>query len=458
MIQPFTAAWLLAQEARALLTRLARLRPYSLSMPMVPAAAIPPAAQSAIENHMIQVRRRLRTLVASFLRWLEAGPGQTASPASIQRRFTFLRMRFNSVISQFDIFADVLTQRSEHGVGVWVAGLDDVAADALRIPGSTLQAPPVICYVDRGHGAAIRRARTRLPGGEENPVAIIRVPRERMVGSGIASSLVHEVGHQAAAMLDLVNPLRPVLQRMADRQRDPVHASAWKCWERWISEIVADLWSVSRIGISSTLGLIGVVSLPRAFVFRLDLEDPHPAPWIRVKLSCAMGHGLYPHPQWARLADLWESFYPPNGLDPAQYRLLRQLEATFPEFVNLLLAHRPRALAGRNLGELLRCPERTPVRLAELYRTWGGAPARLAKAPPSLAFAVIGQARAEGQLEAETESQLLASLLTYWATQSALTSSAQCARANHHRLTDTADQMDRPTQLFENEPKLIPQT
>jgi len=34
-------------------------------------------------------------------------------------------------------------------------------------------------------------------GGGENPVAIVRVPRERMVGNGIASSLVHEVGHQA---------------------------------------------------------------------------------------------------------------------------------------------------------------------------------------------------------------------------------------------------------------------
>ncbi len=59
---------------------------------------------------------------------------------------------------------------------------------------------------------AIRRARTRLPGGGDNPVAIIRLPRERMVGSGIASSLIHEVGHQGAALLDLVNSLRPLLQ------------------------------------------------------------------------------------------------------------------------------------------------------------------------------------------------------------------------------------------------------
>ena len=63
-----------------------------------------------------------------------------------------------------------------------------------------------MCYLDRGHGAAIRRARARLPGGGMSPVAIIRVPRERMVGAGIASSLVHEVGHQAAALLDLNTP------------------------------------------------------------------------------------------------------------------------------------------------------------------------------------------------------------------------------------------------------------
>ena len=69
-----------------------------------------------------------------------------------------------------------------------------------------------VCYLDRGVGAAIRRARTRLPGGGDNPAAIIRVPRERMVGGGIASSLVHEVGHQAAALLGLVSSLRPVLR------------------------------------------------------------------------------------------------------------------------------------------------------------------------------------------------------------------------------------------------------
>jgi hypothetical protein len=40
------------------------------------------------------------------------------------------------------------------------------------------------------------------------------------------------------------------------------------------------------------MGLMAVVSLPRAFVFRLDARDPHPVPWIRVKLSAAVQDGV----------------------------------------------------------------------------------------------------------------------------------------------------------------------
>src|SRR5262249_31002977 len=160
--------------------------------------------------------------------------------------------RFNAVLTQFDIFAEVLAQRSQHEFGVWISGLDAVATDALALPG-VYEPPPVVCYLQRGHGAAIRRARTRLPGGGENPVAVVRVPRERMVGSGIASSLIHEVGHQASALLGLTDSMRPVLQGM-QRKGGP-EQRAWILWERWISEILADFWSLARVGVAATLGL-----------------------------------------------------------------------------------------------------------------------------------------------------------------------------------------------------------
>jgi hypothetical protein len=273
------AIHMLAQEARALLTRLDRLRPFALVEPMVPAAGLFPNAQTAIERSLFHGRQELRELIHWFLAWL-SGPGRRGTGREAQHRFSVLKLRFQAVLNEFDMFSEAITQRSEHDNGPWLSGLDVVAADALALPGAYYQLPPVICYLDRGPGAAIRRARTRLPGGHTNPVAIIRVPRERMVGSSVAGSLIHEVGHQAAALLELVPSLRPVLQGL--QHGGGPNGGLWAIWERWINEIVADFWSVARVGIGATLGLIGVVSLPRAFVFRLDLDDPHPTPWLRV--------------------------------------------------------------------------------------------------------------------------------------------------------------------------------
>ena len=406
---------ILAQEARALLTRLARVRPFALLEPSLPAAAPRPGAQMAIERYLLTGRRELRQLAIDFLRWLH-GEGRQATAAEAQRRFTIVRLKFNAVLTQFDLFSDAITQRSEHEVGVWLRGLDVVAEDALNL-GDYYQAPPLVCYLDRGVGAAIRRARTRLPGGGENPIAVIRVPRERMVGSGIASSLIHEVGHQASALLDLGNSLRPLLRGM---QRSG--CIAWTLFERWIGEILSDFWSCARIGISATLGLMAVLSLPRALVFRLSGDDPHPVPWLRVQLSCAMGQSLFPHPQWERLAALWGDFYPSAGLPEATTRLLREVQAAIPAFVTLLAEHRPRSLRGRSLREVLEVQRRQPEQLAVLFARWQASPADMYQAAPTLVFAVLGQARAEGRLTPEEEAHLFGKLLTHWALRSTLES------------------------------------
>jgi hypothetical protein len=216
---------LLAQEARALLTRLARLKPIALSESMVPAAAIPKAAQAAIDLYLVRGRAEVRQQLGAYQLWLRGEEGQRASAAMAQRRFTILRLQFNAVLAQFDIFAEALTQRSETSTGVWLAGLDSISSDALKLPSRYYDAPPLVCYLIRGPGAAIRRARTSLPGGGDNPIGIVMVPRERMIGSGLAASIVHEVGHQAAALLDLVKSIRTELRTM--QQEDSTRDGAW---------------------------------------------------------------------------------------------------------------------------------------------------------------------------------------------------------------------------------------
>jgi hypothetical protein len=433
-----TAFDVLEQEARALMTRLDQVRPFALRETMVPAAALPPALLSQIDNYLIGGRRQVRQMVQRFINWLRSPAGRSSSPEAAHRRFTMLRLRFNVTLSQFDIFADALTQRSEHETGIWLAGLDVVAADALSLPGNFYetagqtagqapnQIPGLICYLDRGHGAAIRRARTRLPGGGENPVALIRVPRERMVGCGIASSLVHEVGHQAAALLDLVESIRPVLRGL--QRNGGAEAAAWQYWDRCISEIVADFWAVARVGITASIGLMAVVTLPRYFVFRLNLDDPHPVPWIRMRLSCALGRALYPHPQWDQLEQVWLAYYPPEQVDQQKRRTLDLLAATMPGLASLLMHHRPKALRGVSLREVLQTDERQPAKLLALFQAWLAAPRGRFQAAPTMVFAVIGQALASGLISPEAVSRVLTRMLNHWALRDALDYQANCAK------------------------------
>jgi hypothetical protein len=421
---PSFASWMLEQEARALLTRLGHVKPLAMQESMLPAAGLLPESQTAIEQFLTMGRRHLRSLVVRFLAWLRTPMAQSDAEAA-QRTFTHLRLRFNRVLTHFDLFENVITQRSENETGVWLSGLDVVSADALHLRGHYYQSPPVVCYLDRGLGGAIRRSRTRLPGGGDNPVAIIKVPRERMVGSGIASSLVHEVGHQAAALLSLVESLRPVLRALS--QQDPSKASAWQLWERWISEIVADLWSVGRVGVASTLGLMGVLSLPRPFVFRVNVNDPHPTPWIRVKLSAALGQAFYPQEAWNRLTELWESYYPLAGTRGRQRNVVMLLERTIPDLVTLLIHHRPAALRGQSLVEALDTDELQPSRLRALLRHWRQTPQQMYRTRPIVVFAAIGQGRVEGKITPEEESAVVGKVLSHWALWSTLQAAAACA-------------------------------
>ncbi|WP_433612661.1 hypothetical protein [Prescottella agglutinans] len=410
-----TAHALIDTEARGLLTRLDMVRPFVLNETMVVAACLPYDALVAIERFLHQERKRLRNKVKDFLSWLHR-EGRTASAAEQQRRFVILRLGFNNVLAQFDLFTEVVTQRSETQTGVWLSGLDVLAADALRVDVAGRPDPSAVCYLARGAGAAIRRTRTRLPGGALNPVAVIRVPRERMIGSGIASSLIHEVGHQGVAQLGLVESLRRDLTEAAKRDAK----GGWDVWYRWISEIVADCWSVGTIGITSTVGLLAVVSLPSFFVFRPSGNDPHPMPYLRVLVSTSIGQALYPHPQWAAMRNTWKSLYPIAAVPQEIRAAVERCEATIGPFVELLLNHRSDSLGDRALGEIWPTSHRQPAQLLLLHKQWNGDFGVMARQRPSLVFAVIGQAKASGLLSAERESALLQDLLSAWAVRSSL--------------------------------------
>ena len=113
---------LLTLEAQGLLTRLEQVKPLALLDASVPAAQISMPAQIAIEKHLDAGRKILRQQIHEYLTWLKFDSENSAAVA--QRRYTMLRLKFNAVLCKFDIFADVVTQRSEHETGIWLSGLD----------------------------------------------------------------------------------------------------------------------------------------------------------------------------------------------------------------------------------------------------------------------------------------------------------------------------------------------
>jgi len=115
------AARMLEEEARALMTRLDRIKPFALLEPMVPAASLYPNAQTAIEQAMVEGRRELRRLIRGFLAWLGKSKS-VATAEQAQRRLAILRLRFHAVLNEFDMFSDAITQRSEQDNGTWLSG------------------------------------------------------------------------------------------------------------------------------------------------------------------------------------------------------------------------------------------------------------------------------------------------------------------------------------------------
>jgi hypothetical protein len=78
------ARWMIEQEALALLTRLDGVRPFALLETMVPAAALSPVAQAAIDRFLLEERGALRRDIGAFIAWL-GGP-RRAAPTETQQQ------------------------------------------------------------------------------------------------------------------------------------------------------------------------------------------------------------------------------------------------------------------------------------------------------------------------------------------------------------------------------------
>ncbi|RQO32135.1 hypothetical protein DBR32_00540 [Taibaiella sp. KBW10] len=384
---------------------------------MVAAASISGSAIKKINSILKIQGYNLRCRIDDFIKKMKQPDLLTSYEA--QAQFALLKLHFNNILDQLDIFSDVMSQRTEFQTGVLIAGLDILAEDALNIPIPLYDVPPVVCFPERGHGAAIRKARTKLPGGISNPVAVIQIPRERLVGSGIAASIIHEVGHQGSTELGLKESIGNEIEQLMQHNMDAAHRQAWDYYKRCLSEILSDFWAMAHLGICATTGLMAVMSLPEIFLFKVNREDPHPFPWFRVMLSIAFGAYLYPDKQWNDIKQLWHSLYDTTHIPDTHKAFTDTLLALAAPFVTLVCNHQSESLKGHKLLDIFEHSGRSPQQLQQYLETWRQSPQLIFKAAPSLVFAVIGQAKWDHKISVKQECTILTKLLKHWALQRA---------------------------------------
>jgi hypothetical protein len=211
--------------------------------------------------------------------------------------------------------------------------------------------PSTLSYFDKGIGAAVLRANLRLwDGTGVNPVAAVKITHHNLLRN---TALIHEAGHQAAAVVgwneELASQLASGLAGAgADLAGD---------WASWASEIAADAFAYVHTGYAAVAALHDVLAAEDAVVFRHTPGDPHPISYVRVLLGVEMCRQFYGAGPWDDLAQAWVTLYPLQKAPRDTRSFLEASLALLPSVVRITLCEPMRAFHGRPLVALIN-PER----------------------------------------------------------------------------------------------------
>ena len=227
--------------------------------------------------------------------------------------------------------------------------------------------PSALSYFEKGIGAAVLRANLRLwDGTGVNPVAAIKITHHNLQCN---TALIHEAGHQAAAVVGWNEELSSKLA--TGLTGVPVGVSG--IWAGWASEIGADAFAFAHTGYAAVAALHDVLAAEDAVVFRHTPRDPHPISYIRVLLGVEMCRQFYGAGPWDDLAQAWVQLYSLEKAPGATQTLLEFSVPLLPSIVRITLREPMRAFDGRPLAALIN-PERVkPETLLAMEQQLGAA-------------------------------------------------------------------------------------
>lgn len=335
-----------------------------------------PAAWNNLERYLgLAIRRHLAAVVAQLERestLLQAALAAAVTPAelyAVRRQLLAFRTRYLRVETTLEFFADAINTRTKPEIAGYLRACDTLAHRSMAQLLDQVGKPTsvVLTYLDKGMGASILKAGTRLwDGTSVNPVAAIKITRHNLQRP---TAIIHEAGHQMAHITGWNEELAAVLATGLDA----APAGVATAWAGWASEIAADAFAFVHTGYASVAALHDVLAGEDAWVLRYVPGDPHPISYLRVLLGVEMCRQFYGEGPWDDLALAWAQLYPLRGARAGTAELLRASLPMLPRVVELTLHTPMRAFGDRPLAALIN-PERVkPATLAAMEQQLGAA-------------------------------------------------------------------------------------
>jgi hypothetical protein len=335
-----------------------------------------PAAWHSLERYMgLSIRQHLTKVVSQLVRegdLLQAALAAASSPAdllTVRRQLLNFRNRYIRVEMTLVFFADAINTRTNPKIAGYLKACDILAYRSMAMLLDQLgkPTPSALSYFEKGIGAAVLRANLRLwDGTGVNPVAAIKITHHNLLRN---TALIHEAGHQAAAVVGWNEELASKLA--TGLTGAPLDVSGE--WASWASEIGADAFAFVHTGYAAVAALHDVLAAEDGIVLRHTPGDPHPISYIRVLLGVEMCRQFFGDGPWDDLAQAWTQLYSLQRADGATRALLQASLPLLPRVVQISLREPMRAFEGRPLATLIN-PERVkPEALSAMEQQLGQA-------------------------------------------------------------------------------------
>ncbi|MEV6847950.1 hypothetical protein [Actinoplanes sp. NPDC051411] len=328
-------------------------------------------AWAALEDYLQRnVRARLAGMVAELVaeaaalqRAYDGGPDPDRARSGVLR----LRGRYLQVETILDFYGDAVNSRTNPRLRALLLGFDTLAGDSMAaiLNQAGIDVPLALVYLDTGLGAAILEAGVRLwDHGHPSPAAAIKLTRHNL---SYPTALLHETGHQVAHLTGWNTELAAALgERLAPRS-----AELTAVWQGWTHEVAADVHAFAQAGWAPTAALINVVDGGTPAVYRMQLGDPHPFPFVRVLFNVALCRRWFGAGPWDDVAAAWMQRHPLEAAAPAVRAITNASLAALDDIVDVCTRQPMAAFQGRPLCAVLDPRRVSPAALGALARQAG---------------------------------------------------------------------------------------